>query len=66
MVINNGDSCRSVLCPLKDNTPLIVDANGMKTCQVASQAFQAVSWRNGQVIQGARLIHLNELSQCDP
>lgn len=34
--------------PLKANTPLLVDANGVLPCSVASQRLKAIAWQGPQ------------------
>ena len=66
MIINDGDLFRPGSGPPEDNTPLIVDANGMKTRQIAVKNFQTVARRNVKIEEGASLVQLNQLPQSDP
>ena len=66
MVIDNGHSFRPIIRPPKNDTPLVVDSNGMEAGAIAPERLQAVAGRHGKVPDRASLVHLNELSQRNP
>lgn len=51
MVIDNRDVVCAVIEPPEDETPLLVDADGVKANQVTSKDFKAVSWWASQVAE---------------
>lgn len=42
--------------PLKANTPLLVDANGILPCSVASQCLKSITWQSAQGFERWRSI----------
>ena len=63
MIVYNLYLSRSLIGPPKDYAPLVVDPNGVKTRQIAPEAFKTVARRNGEVAEPARLVDLDEFSQ---
>ena len=51
MIIDNFDVVRIAMAPDKTDAPLLVDANAVLTCAVASERFQTVAGRHSQVLQ---------------
>jgi hypothetical protein len=49
MVIDNRDVVGAIIEPPEDESPLLVDTDGVKASQVASKDFKAVSWWTSQV-----------------
>jgi len=39
------------ILPPEHNTPLIVDANAMETCEISSQQLQPITGRRFQILQ---------------
>lgn len=56
IVIDNSHLPRSIIRPPEDETPLVVDSDGMKACAVALEWFQAIAERYGEVPERVRLI----------
>lgn len=65
MVIHNGHLCGSYLRPAEDYSPLVVDTNGMEALPTPMKGFEPVAWRNSQILKPSRMIHLEELAECD-
>ena len=65
MVIYDGDFVWPVICPLKDDAPLLVDANGVIPREISLECFQVISRRHCEILQHARPVHLDEFSQCN-
>ena len=63
MVIDDGYPSSPRIRPLENDTPLVVDPDGMEAGELAFEGFQAISWRHFQVVQRYRLIQLDELTQ---
>lgn len=66
MIVRNPHLVRPLIGPPKDDPPLVVDPNGVKPRQVASEHFQTVARRYGEVAEPASLIDLDEFSQRHP
>ncbi len=65
MVITNGDFGWTVVRPTENDTPLVVDSYGMKARKFSPEGLEAVARRNGEILEDAGSIHLNELAQDD-
>jgi hypothetical protein len=63
MIIHNFNFVRVFTVPTEARSPLVVDADAVLSGAVASQRFQMIAGRQGQVTQFARAIKLRELSQ---
>ena len=63
MIVYNLYLSRSLIGPPKDYAPLVVDPDGVKSRQIAPEAFKTVARRNGEVAEPARLVDLDEFSQ---
>ena len=46
--------------PLKANTPLLVDANGVLPCSVSSQRFKSIAWQGAQGVERWRSIEYGQ------
>lgn len=66
MVIGDPNFSRSVRSPSENDSPLIVDADGMKAVEGTPEGFKPISRRDGQIGEIPCLVHLNEFSQADP
>ena len=66
MVIDNFHIGRASCRPAEHNPPLIVDADRVKSSELSLERFEPVSGRHLKIVQGARLVHLNQLPQGDP
>ncbi len=62
MIIHDRHLFRSGIGPSEDDTPLVVDANGMKARMPPAQSFQPVTGRDGKVTESTGLIQLNQFS----
>lgn len=68
MIVDNFDLLRTSVCPLKYDSPLIVNANRVLSREIAPQCFQAVSRRGGEVAQQDGAVELYQLATsglCD-
>jgi len=65
MVIDDGDFGGAGVGPFEDDSPLIVDADGVEAFQIPLEGFEAITGRHGHVGRLASLIELNELSEGD-
>jgi hypothetical protein len=62
VVIDDFDIKRIPIFEPKTYTPLIVDANAPLPFPVSSQRFQAVSWRDSQILQRLGVIQHLQLA----
>ena len=60
MVVNDGDVLRPGVRPPEDKTPLVVDANGVETRQIAAQSFEMVAGVGGEVAEESGLVQLDQ------
>lgn len=49
MIVDDFHVCRASGCPTKADPVLVVDPNTELPVSVSFEAFQSVTWRNGQV-----------------
>lgn len=63
MIVDNRDVSRPRFGPPKHDSPLVVDANGMKPAKIAMKRFQSIAGRNGKVRQLIGSIHLHQLAK---
>ena len=63
MIIYYSNFTWTIPCPHKDNAPLIIDPNTMKTRQISLQFFETVIWQSLQIIKVFRVTNHVELSQ---
>ena len=66
MIVHDGHLGRPILGPPENDAPLVIDPNGAKARQIASERFRTVAGKNGKIAEDAGLIHLDQLSQCNP
>ena len=66
MVIHDGDFGRPGMGPAEDDPPLIVDADGVESRKAALEEFESVAGRNREVIEFARLVHLDQFPERHP
>jgi hypothetical protein len=64
MVIDNGNFGGTGRGPAEHDSPLVIDADGMKTGEITMEGFQAIARGNGEVRKVFRSIHLHELAQA--
>jgi hypothetical protein len=50
VVIHDPNLVRLAIDPFEDRSPLIVDPYRVKFLQIAPKPFQAVRWRNHQIV----------------
>jgi hypothetical protein len=63
MVIGDFNSLGITIMPLKVDSPLFIDANAMLSFPIAFKLFQAISWRNPEILNSFRSIQDKELSK---
>ena len=63
MVVNYGNLLGTGISPSKDDPPLVVNPDGMKTGQIPPERLQPIAGRNRQIRNRSGLIHLDELAQ---
>ena len=51
MVINDPDLMRVTVEPLEDDSPLVVDSDGVELSQGTSKLLQAIGRRDAQIIE---------------
>lgn len=56
MIIHDGDLLRSADRPLENDSPLVIDADGMEARKIAFEGFQAVAGWHGHILQCPGLI----------
>ena len=65
VIIDDLDLFRSSVCPLKYDSPLIVYADRMLSCEISPQRFQAISWRSGEIAQQDGTVELHQFAASD-
>src|SRR6185312_4768911 len=65
MVVNDFNFMGVATLPEEADAPLVVDPDAVLAFAVALQGFQAIGWRNAEVIQGRRGIEHAELAARD-
>ncbi len=63
MIVSYLDRIRIAVTPLKANAPLVIDSNAVLARALAFKLFQAVAWRDPQVLQAVGRIKHKKLSQ---
>lgn len=63
MIIADGDFIGARIGPAKGDSPLAIDANGMKALEVTLEGFESVSGGNCEVGESLRMVHLEEFSE---
>ena len=66
MIINYFNFRSITGIPFENDAPLVVDADGMKPRQLAFEQLQPVPGWHLEIVQGVRVIHLDEFSQSHP
>src|SRR3954454_271174 len=61
VVIDDPDFVRLAIAPPENDSPLVIDPNGMKSSKIAPQLFEPVRWRNCEVLQPACSVDQLEL-----
>jgi hypothetical protein len=62
MIVNDLNVIGIAATPQEAYTPLITNADTVLTFTVALQCFQAIPWRNHQILQGASTVQVQQLS----
>jgi hypothetical protein len=62
MIVDYLNIVSIVAAPQEAYPPLIIDADTVLTFTVALQCFQAIPWRNHQILQGASTVQVEQLS----
>jgi hypothetical protein len=65
MIIHDLDLLRPFVAPPEYDPPLIVHPDRMLACEVASQRFQAVPRRRGEIAEHRGVVQLHQLSASD-
>jgi hypothetical protein len=65
VVIHDFDICGPARGPNKADAKLIVDANAVLASAITGQGFQAIPWRNPQIVQSFRPLELFKLAPSD-
>src|SRR5436190_20918394 len=65
VIVDNLDLFRPSIRPLKYDSPLIVCANRMLSCEISPQRFQAISWGSGEIAQQDGGVELYQLAASD-
>ncbi len=65
VIIHNLDFLRPRVRPSKNNPPLIIDANRMKSREIAPQRFEPIARRGGKITKHSRAVYLDKLAACD-
>lgn len=63
MVVNDLNLLWASSCPLKADTPLVVDTDTVLTHAIALKCFEAVTRRNPQFFEALRLTELAQFPQ---
>ena len=66
MVIDDLNLIGIAGMPPKDDSPLIVDPNGIQTLPFALQRFQSIPWRFAKVTNLRRIVQIEQLSPSCP
>src|SRR5215467_1418197 len=65
MIVDDLDFLRSRFIPSEYDAPLIVDPNRMLAGEIASQSFQPVPRRHGQIAQADGVVELYQFTPGD-
>ena len=65
MIVNNFYVGALSITPAKAYTPLIIYADAMLTRSFPLQPFQAIRWRNAQIIKALRGVKHPQLPTCE-
>ena len=63
MVVNDLNLLWASSCPLKADTPLVVDSDTVLTHAIALKCFETVTRRNPQFFEALRVTELTQFSQ---
>jgi hypothetical protein len=64
VVVHDLDVPYRTLAPLEANPPLIVDADAVLAEPIAVQSFEAVAWRNPEVVKLLGRVDRKKLGSC--
>lgn len=62
MVIYDGDVFGTGWRPLEDDAPLLVDANGVVTDEIALEGFEPIARRDCHIVEVSCVVQLDELA----
>lgn len=62
VIIHKFNLSGTEFSPSEDDSPLVIDSDGVKPKEIASQNFWAVTRRHCQVAENASLVHLDHFS----
>jgi hypothetical protein len=65
VVVHQFDVVGIPVTPGKANTPLVVEANAVRTFPIAPEAFQMVARRDAQIFETYRPLPVKQLPSCD-
>jgi hypothetical protein len=65
MIVNNLNVVGVTASPEETDAPPVIDADAVLTPTVAFERFQAVTWRNQQVLKGSSAVEIQQLSPRD-
>ena len=63
MIIHDGDIGGPAIRPAEDDTPLVVDADGVQTGCLSLERFKPVSRWDGEIWKDSGAVHLNEFAK---
>jgi len=64
MIVANLDLERIAVHEPKADAPLVVDTNGVLPSPVALERVQPIAWRNPEVVETRRQVHVLQLAGC--
>jgi hypothetical protein len=65
MIIHDRDFRRRAFSPSKHDSPLVVDADGVKSAPAPLERFQSIARRNGEIAEVVCVVELNQFAQGD-
>jgi len=66
MVIYDGDFGGARVGPFEDDSPLVIDPDGVEAREVSLEGFETIAGRDGHVGEFPSLVELDELAKGDP
>ena len=66
MVIHNLDFFRARICPFENDSPLVIDPNGVPTTAPSPESFETVPRRNRQICQESGPVELYQFPCGNP
>jgi hypothetical protein len=66
VIVHDLDLIGVAVVPDEADSPLIVDPHAVLTLPITRERLEAIAGRRSQIIQGARIVQLEELAVANP